>query len=164
MLKSLAICGLLTVLAFPAFAKNSQAQLKAEYQEWLDEDVHWIITSQERQQFVRLPTDEARDRFVVQFWERRNPTPGSKDNAFKREHYRRLAFSNQHFAAGIPGDESDRGRIYIEYGPPDAITTRGGSYPDQVWTYRRLNGNSNVLFEFVDPCRCGDYHLARESD
>lgn len=158
-LKSLAICGFLTLLAIPALAENSTVQLKPEYQKWLDEDVHWIITTQERQQFVNLPTYQARDRFVVQFWERRNPTPGSKDNAFKQEHYRRLAFSNQHFAARVPGDETDRGRIYIVDGPPNVIRRDSGPIPDEVWSYRLLNGDKNVTFRFVDRCVCGDYQL-----
>lgn len=158
-LKSIAICGLLTVLAIPALAENSTVQLKPEYQRWLDEDVHWIITSQERQQFMNLPSDQARDRFVAQFWERRNPTRGSKDNAFKQEHYRRLAFSNQHFAGRVPGDQTDRGRIYITDGPPDLITRDSGAIPDEVWSYRRLNGDKNVTFRFVDRCVCGDFQL-----
>ena len=158
-MKSLAICGLLTLLPIPALAGNSTVQLKPEYQKWLNEDVHWIITSQERQQFVNLPTDQARDRFVVQFWERRNPAPGSSENPFKVEHYRRLAFANQHFAAKLPGDETDRGRIYIVDGPPDAITKDSGAIPDEVWSYRRLNGDKNVTFKFIDRCGCGDYQL-----
>lgn len=159
-LNSLILCGVLVVFTIPTLAKNSNTHIKPEYQKWLDEDVRWIITSQEREQFVDQPTDHARDRFIAQFWERRNPSPGSKENAFKREHYRRLAFSNQHFAAALPGWESDRGRTYILYGPPDAITTQSsGAYPGQVWTYRRLNGNSGISFRFVDRCLCGEYRL-----
>jgi GWxTD domain-containing protein len=151
--------GIVAVLATFAIAEP-KVQLAPEYQRWLNEDVRWIMTSQERQEFMSLPTDQARDRFVIQFWERRSPNPGSKENAFKREHYRRLAFSNQHFAAMQPGWETDRGRIYIVYGPPDAIAVHSSSaHPDQVWSYRRLNGSENVTFRFVDRFACGDYHL-----
>jgi GWxTD domain-containing protein len=150
--------GVLTLLAMLSGMTRAD-QLKPEYQKWLNEDVRWIMTSQERAQFTQLPTDQARDRFVVKFWEHRNPAPGSRVNAFKTEHYRRLAFANQHFAARLPGWETDRGRIYILYGPPDAIARHPGAIPDEVWSYRRLNGNENVTFRFVDRCLCGDYSL-----
>jgi len=88
------------------------------YKKWLEEDVAWIITGQERADFVKLSTDKQRDEFVVAFWERRNPRPGSSENKFKEQHYRRLAYANTHFAAGVPGWKTDRGRMYILYGPP----------------------------------------------
>src|SRR5690242_5906905 len=100
-------------------AQARDAQLSPEYRKWLTEDVRWIISNQERQSFLQRNSDEDRDRFVATFWEQRNPTPGSQPNPFKEEHYRRLAFANQHFAATAPGWKTDRGRVYILYGPPD---------------------------------------------
>jgi GWxTD domain-containing protein len=91
--------------------------VKEIYKKWLMEDVAWIITDQERTDFKKLSTDEQRDDFVVAFWERRNPNPGSPTNKFKEEHYRRLAYANSHFATGVPGWKTDRGRTYILYGP-----------------------------------------------
>ncbi|MGA7766775.1 MAG: GWxTD domain-containing protein [Candidatus Sulfotelmatobacter sp.] len=91
------------------------------YEKWLHEDVRWIITDQERADFKSLSTDKQRDDFVIAFWKRRNPTPGSPENRFKETHYQRIAYANQHFAAGIPGWKTDRGRIYIVYGPPDEL-------------------------------------------
>jgi GWxTD domain-containing protein len=152
------IYGIAAVIAALTLVE-AKAQLAPEYQKWLNEDVRWIITSHERQEFLGLTTDQARDRFVVQFWDSRNPHPASKENAFKHEHYRRLAFSNLHFAAAQPGWETDRGRVYVMYGRPDAITTHSGAIPDQVWLYHRLNGDENVTFRFVDHCACGDYRL-----
>jgi GWxTD domain-containing protein len=137
------------------------AEAGSEYAKWLDEDVHWIITARERSEFLTLTSDHARDEFIGAFWEKRNPTPGAAQNPFKAEHYRRLAFANEHFAANIAGWKSDRGHIYILYGPPDEIT-RGsggpGGYPSQVWHYRHLMEGKSV-FEFVDDCRCGIYKL-----
>jgi GWxTD domain-containing protein len=123
-----------------------------------------------------LSNDEERDQFIEQFWLRRNPTPDSAENEYKEEHYRRIAYANEHFAAGIPGWKTDRGRIYIMYGPADSIEAHpsGGSYnrppeegggttstyPFETWHYRYLEGiGQNIDIEFVDPCMCGDYHM-----
>jgi GWxTD domain-containing protein len=146
------------------FAEARQSQIGAEYSRWLNEDVHWIVTDQERTNFLMLETGKARDEFIREFWERRNPTPGARHNSFKEEHYRRLAFANEHFAARAPGWTTDRGHIYILYGPPDAITPHvasGTTVPSQTWHYRRLGDNTGVSFEFVDACRCGEYKLKR---
>src|SRR5438309_4851414 len=102
------------------------AIVKEEYKKWLREDVAWIITDEERGNFKTLSTDEQRDEFVVAFWNRRNPTPDATENKFKEEHYRRLAYSNTHFAAGEPGWKTDRGRMYIMYGAPDSTESNLG--------------------------------------
>ena len=162
----LSVVGLIAILCFSAqlLAKPVQTQLTPEYSKWLHEDVRWIITDQERAQFLTLKSDRARDQFVTEFWEHRNPTPGSSHNAFKEEHYRRLAFANQHFAARAQGDETDRGHIYVVYGPPDEITSHSDSdIPSQTWYYRQLNDQrEHVTFEFVDSCHCGDYKLIKQ--
>ena len=147
-----------------AFSQDSNpAQLAPEYQKWLTEDVHWIIKSREQNAFLKLTSDPERDQFVTQFWERRNPHPDSNENSFKQEHYRRLAFSNEHFAAGIPGDKTDRGRIYVVFGPPDSIVkhpAKSTSRPDEIWEYRHIPGKGhNVNFKFVDRCACGNFEL-----
>ena len=155
-----------TILSVSALSQDtSRVPLGPEYRKWLTEDVHWIIRSQERQSFLNLTSDRARDQFVASFWERRNPSPGSQENAFKEEHYRRLAFANEHFAAGIPGWKTDRGRIYIIYGPPDSIAAHPLASTEsalEVWFYRHLRGKDSVSLKFVDACRCGDYHLQTE--
>lgn len=123
----------------------------------------WIITTSERKQFKLLSNDKQRAHFVVNFWERRNPTPGSKENPFKQEHYRRIAFANEHFAAGVAGWRSDRGRIYIVYGPPDSVSKKPqeeGNFPEEVWMYVHMpGGGENVSLRFVDDCFCGAYGL-----
>ena len=96
-------------------------ELETPYRKWLNEDVTYIITDEERAAFKRLQTDEEREQFIEQFWLRRDPTPDSVENEFKEEHYRRIAYANEHYASGIPGWKADRGRIYITYGPPDEI-------------------------------------------
>src|SRR5205809_3526020 len=143
---------------------------------WLDEDVSYIITNEERTAFKALKTDEEREQFIEQFWLRRDPTPDTVDNEFKEEHYERIAYSNEHFASGIPGWKTDRGRIYIMYGKPDEIESHpsGGTYdrpieegggttstfPFEIWRYRYIEGIGNeVLLEFVDPSMSGEYRF-----
>src|SRR6266404_6238025 len=154
--------------------KAFRKELRGEYRKWLDEDVRWIISDDERKAFMQLSNDEERDQFIEAFWQRRNPNPDSEDNEFKEEHYARIAYANDHFAAGIPGWKTDRGRIYIMYGKPDEIESHpsGGTYerpieegggststfPFEIWRYRYIEGIGNeVLLEFVDPSMSGEY-------
>ena len=156
--------------------KALRQELKGTYKTWLNEDVAYIISDQERKAFLSLSNDEERDAFIEQFWLRRNPNPDSPENEFREEHYRRIQYANDHFAAGKPGWKTDRGRIYIMWGPPDDKDSHpsgglyqrppeegGGStttFPFEVWHYRYLEGiGENVEIEFVDTCQCGDYHF-----
>jgi len=155
--------------------KDLRKELKGEDAKWLDQDVVWIISDTERQAFKNLTNDEEREAFIENFWRRRNPSPDSPDNEYKNEIYSRIAYANDHFAAGKPGYMSDRGHIYIAWGPPDDKETHpsGGQYqrpndegggstatfPFEIWHYRYLEGiGENVNLEFVDSCQCGDYH------
>jgi GWxTD domain-containing protein len=157
-------------------AKSMRKELETSYKKWLDQDVRWIITDNERKAFMQLSNNEERDQFIEAFWQRRNPNPDSEDNEFKDEHYRRIEYANEHFAAGKPGWMTDRGRIYIVYGPADEIDSHpsGGTYerpmeegggetstyPFEDWRYRYLEGiGQEVIIEFVDTCMCGDYHM-----
>jgi GWxTD domain-containing protein len=162
--------------------KNEKAlkqELRGPYKKWLDEDVAWIITDEERQAFRQLSNDEERDQFIEAFWQRRDPTPDTEENEYKEEHYQRIAYANEHFAAGIPGWKSDRGRIYIMYGKADEVESHpsGGTYerpmeegggststfPFEQWRYRYLEGiGQEVIIEFVDTCMCGDYHMTMD--
>src|SRR5271167_1507135 len=91
-------------------------ELESPYKKWLDEDVVYIISPEERHAFLHLATNEEREQFIEAFWQRRNPDPDSPENTFKEEHYRRIAYANEHFASGEPGWKTDRGRIYIIWG------------------------------------------------
>jgi GWxTD domain-containing protein len=159
-----------------ASQKAVRQELKGAYKTWLNEDVAWIISDEERKAFKTLSNDEERDAFIEQFWLRRNPNPDSPENEFREEHYRRIAYANEHFAAGKPGWKTDRGHIYIAFGKPDGIEAHpsGGNYqrpveegggetttfPFETWHYRYLEGiGENVDLEFVDTCQCGDYHF-----
>ena len=154
-------------------------ELETPYKKWLNEDVVYIITDEEKTTFKRLNTDEEREQFIEQFWLRRDPTPDTEENEFKEEHYRRIAYTNDHYASGIPGWKTDRGRIYIMYGPPDEIESHpsGGTYerpmeegggetstyPFEQWRYRYLEGiGTNIVIEFVDPSMSGEYHMTMD--
>jgi GWxTD domain-containing protein len=155
--------------------KDLSIELKGAYKTWLTQDVTYIISDEESKAFKTLSNDEERDAFIENFWLRRNPNPDSPENEFREEHYRRIAYANEHFAAGKPGWKTDRGRIYISWGKPDSIDSHpsGGSYqrpidegggetstfPFETWHYRYLEGvGENIDLEFVDSCQCGDYH------
>ncbi len=154
-------------------------ELNSQYKKWLDEDVVYIITPEERRAFLHLQTNEEREQFIEAFWQRRNPDPDSPENTYKEEHYRRIAYANEHYASGIPGWKTDRGKIYIMWGPPDEIDShptggtwdrpmdQGGgettTYPYEDWRYRYLEGmGENVELEFVDPSGSGEYHLTMD--
>ncbi len=159
--------------------KNERAlkvELSKPYKKWLEEDVVYIITDEERAAFKQLSNDEERDNFIEAFWQRRDPTPDTEENEYKEEHYQRIAYANEHFAAGVPGWKTDRGRIYIVYGKPDEIDSHpsGGTYerpmeegggetstfPFEDWRYRYIEGiGQEVIIEFVDTCMCGEFHM-----
>src|SRR6266849_911029 len=161
--------------------RNVKPELKKAYKDWLEKDVTYIITDEERRAFKKLATDYERERFIEEFWRRRDPDPDTEENEFKEEYYERIAYANEHFASGIPGWKTDRGRIWIMYGKPDETETHpsGGSYqrepqegggstttyPFERWFYRYLPGvGSGVEIEFVDPTGSGEYRIARNPD
>src|SRR5579883_1078362 len=154
-------------------------ELETPYKKWLNEDVVYIITDEEKKAFSRLSTDDERQQFIEQFWLRRDPTPDTEENEYKEEHYRRIAYANEHYASGIPGWKTDRGRIYIVYGPPDEIESHpsGGTYerpyeegggttstyPFEQWRYRYIDGiGNNIVIEFVDTTMSGEYHMTMD--
>lgn len=159
----LVLTGAATVAAWPAKPAQSNAaaseqSLGPAYVKWLNEDVVYIIDQAERTAFLALTTDEERDQFVEQFWERRNPTPGAP-NKFKEEHYRRIVYANEHFASGVPGWQTDRGHVYILYGPPDELEVH--PHRDEIWLYHHVKGvPNNAAFTFVDSTGQGDLRLS----
>ncbi|HXN50657.1 MAG TPA: GWxTD domain-containing protein [Candidatus Acidoferrum sp.] len=159
--------------------KKSLKELDTPYKQWLNEDVVYIISPEERQAFLQLETNEEREQFIEQFWLRRSANPDLPDNDFKEEHYRRIAYTNEHYASGIPGWKTDRGRMYIMWGPADEVESHptggtydrpmqegGGStttYPWETWRYRYMEGiGENVIWEFVDPSGSGEFRLTMD--
>jgi GWxTD domain-containing protein len=160
-------------------ARKTLKELDSQYRQWLNEDVIYIISPEERNAFLQLDTNEEREQFIEQFWLRRSSNPDLPDNNFKEEHYRRIAYANEHYASGIPGWKTDRGRMYIMWGPADEVDSHpsggtydrpmeegGGStttYPWETWRWRYLEGiGENIILEFVDPSGSGEYHLTMD--
>jgi GWxTD domain-containing protein len=160
-------------------ARKTLKELDSQYRQWLNEDVIYIISPEERNAFLQLDTNEEREQFIEQFWLRRSSNPDLPDNDFKEEHYRRIAYTNEHYASGIPGWKTDRGRMYIMWGPADEVDSHpsggtydrpmeegGGStttYPWETWRWRYLEGiGENIILEFVDPSGSGEYHLTMD--
>src|SRR3970282_775243 len=156
--------------------KKLEKELETAYRKWLQEDVLYILTTEERDAFLHLNSDEEREQFIEQFWLRRDPTPDSIENEFREEHYRRIAYANERFSSGKPGWRTDRGRIYIAWGPPDDIESHpsGGAYyrpmeegggststsAFEQWRYRYLEGvGQAVILAFVARSRSGEYRL-----
>ncbi len=156
-------------------------ELETPYQKWLNEEVFWIITPEERSAFLKLNTDAEREAFIEYFWLKRDPTPSTVENEYREEYYRRVLYANDTFSAksGIPGWKTDRGMIYIKYGPPDERDEhpsggayqrppeQGGgttqTYPFEDWRYRFIEGIGNdVVIEFVDPTGKGEYHMTAD--
>ncbi len=167
----IAVALTLTAWQTPASAPASNSAQAPAWQQWLNEDAVYIITLPEREAFVKLTTDPEREAFVEQFWQRRNPFPDSPDNAFKDEHYRRIAYADRRFTShtGTPGWKTDRGRIYITYGPPDEIDAHPAGdidgKPYEEWTYRLLVGiGTNVKTRFVDTDLNGEYAMTKDPD
>jgi GWxTD domain-containing protein len=180
-LSHILLCGLISLVLVTSFAatqdRDAEAQvLPSAYRKWLDEDARYLTSDEERAEFRGLKTDQQRDKFIEDFWERRNPNPGSTENKFKEEHYRRITYTNEHFAANVPGWKTDRGRTYIRYGAPDEIEqhfSAAGSkkasdlfgvgaipYDWELWHYRYIEGiGKHVALEFVDTCGCGRYEI-----
>lgn len=159
--------------------KQLEKELMGPWRKWLNEDVTYIITDEEKTAFKRLANDEEREQFVEQFWLRRDPTPDSQENEYKEEHYRRIAYTNERFASGIPGWKTDRGRIYITFGPPDELEDHpsGGTYerpieegggttstfPFQKWRYRWIEGiGQDIIIEFVDTTMTGEFRMTMD--
>jgi GWxTD domain-containing protein len=161
-------------------ARKVTPELKDAYKKWLQNDVPYLITDDEKKAFKALATDEERENFIEMFWRRRDPNPDTEENEFREQYYERIAYANEHFTSGIPGWKTDRGRVYIAHGKPDSIESHpsggaydrpsyegGGSttaYPFEIWFYRHLDGVGDGLeIEFVDPTGTGEYRLARDA-
>jgi GWxTD domain-containing protein len=161
--------------------RNVKPELKKAYKDWINKDVDYIITDEERKAFKKLATDDEREQFIAEFWRRRDPDPDTEENEYKEEYYERIAYSNEHFTSGKPGWMTDRGRIYIKFGKPNEIESHptggpyerpsyhgGGStvtYPFEVWFYRYIEGvGSGIEIEFVDPTNSGEYRIARSPE
>ena len=161
--------------------RNVKKEVNDVYKNWKNNDVAYIITPEEKKAFDALKSDEERENFIENFWRRRDPNPDTEENEYRDQYYERIAYANEHFASGIPGWKTDRGRIYIAWGKADSVESHpsGGSYdrpsyegggstttyPFEIWFYRHLdNVGDGIEIEFVDPTGSGEYRIARDAN
>ena len=126
--------------------------------DWLDGDewtfqVQPIITNEELAAYSRLETPRQRDAFIARFWADRDPTPGTLENELQSEYTRRVQYGIDHFGASGQagfGFDTDRGRIYLMFGSPDAIETdRAGGDTAEIWRYAAASGlGADLRFRF----------------
>ncbi|MDQ3688205.1 MAG: GWxTD domain-containing protein [Acidobacteriota bacterium] len=175
MLTSFSLLGMIfftsgSAAAHQASPQNSaqqkpQTELRTVYQKWLNEDAAYIITIAEKSAFTKLASDEERERFIEQFWRKRDANPATEANEYREEYYGRIAYANQHFASTLSGWQTDRGRTYITYGKPDKVISQAAgdssaSQPLEVWIYHNIPGvGQNVRFAFIDVTGKGDFRL-----
>ena len=187
----IAALGVIAVWAQPPDKKNPNdptgkarvvgKEVNDVYKKWKNNVVAYIITNEEKKAFDALKTDEERENFIENFWRRRDPNPDTEENEYRDQYYERIAYANEHFASGIPGWKTDRGRIYIAWGKADSVESHpsGGSYdrpsyegggststyPFEIWFYRHLdNVGDGIEIEFVDPTGSGEYRIARDAN
>jgi GWxTD domain-containing protein len=141
-------------------SQTSQSDFKSVYERWMDEDVAYIITPEEKRAFLLLKSDAERERFIEQFWRARESKAGGNQNAYRTEHYRRFAFANQNFGvSNVPGWKTARGRIYITLGQPDEIRNTSAG---EVWFYRHATSfGTNVEIEFTHDPNPGEFRILK---
>ena len=135
----------LSILLFFSFGFSLASDIPKKYKRWVNDEVRYIITKEERKAFLALKTDAEREAFIRDFWKRRDPTPKTEWNEYKEEYYRRLEYVNRYFREeGKKGWLTDRGKVYIIYGPPDNIYEEGVGTPNHriIWTYNNLNSST----------------------
>ena len=170
-------------------AGSAFAQLSAEYRNWDETAVKWIMTKDEAGQWKRIRTDEEAKAFVDLFWAKRDPSPGTPQNEFRQEFDRRVEFADQQFGqARRKGSLTDRGHILIVLGAPYTIarsnpegqgTIQTPSFgedrdtiqnysPRQLWTYEQARtnielGQPKAEIAFVDQYASNDWTLERQA-
>lgn len=169
--KQIAAVVLLASFAMLSFG-GQKADLPDRYRKWLDEEVVYIITARESGVFLQLQSDRERDIFIEAFWKQRDPTPGTPQNEFKEEHFRRLAYATKFYGRGtpLPGWRTDRGRMYIILGAPKSIEqfdNTNGVYPTEIWFYLGnpdLGLPTGFNLVFFKRAGLGDYTLYSPSN
>src|SRR5712691_3786071 len=133
------LLGLILLLFLPTLSRAQRVRdLSARYRDWLNEEVNYIISNEEKGAFLHLSGDDERDKFIEHFWELRNPTPGAPSNEYKDEIYRRISYAKQF----LDGVHSDMGRIYITLGEPKQRAKYYGRMevrPMEIWFYENAN-------------------------
>lgn len=114
---------LVAAVTTPVDARRKGASGKdSELAGWIEGPVRYIALPEEREQFRALDDDGARALYVERFWARRDPNPDTLVNEYRTLFWERVQQANDTLLdAPRPGWMTDRGKIYILYGPPNEI-------------------------------------------
>jgi GWxTD domain-containing protein len=139
------------------------------FEKWLQTDALYLITGNEKEVALTLKTEVEQERFVESFWQRRDPQPETEINEFREEYYERIAYANEHFASGIPGWKTDRGKIYILYGKPERTEKGRAGFEEnenvlyEKWFYKQITGGgANLQLTFIDPIETKEFRLTKD--
>ena len=170
-ISAIIVTGLLFLVTFNSAAQAQKEKeviknLTPAYREWL-EIVRPIISGTEREVFLKLKTDQERDRFINFFWKIRDPNPDTAENEFYRDYMERVRFADQFFSIGSSkrGCQTERGYFYLLLGKPlerQIFATQSDIWPMELWFYKGeekygLPGYFYLLF--YQPEGIGDYRL-----
>ncbi len=125
----------------------------------------YIATREELQIWKNLAGAESKKKFVTRFWADRDPDRSTALNEVYEDHLSRVAFANEQYRTPYrPGWKTDRGRVVIVYGKPDAVDHMAGesdAKPYEIWYYDSIQ--SGVQFVFVDKSGFGNYELVHST-
>jgi GWxTD domain-containing protein len=176
MKKLIALIFILLSIAFGAYSQTTldfvcttkQPQSERDFKKWVNEYVRYIITKNEKEDFLKLKTEEEQNAFIERFWTKRDPDLDTAENEFQKEYCERIGETDQ-FESGIPGWRTDRGWIYIIFGKPDKIIKGRKDFENlkkivfENWFYKSLDGiGSNIEFTFFDPTENKGFRLPKE--
>jgi len=134
----------------PFFASDEQ------YKEKVDE-LLYVATQDEIRELKTVPRDERESAWQA-FWKDKDSNPATEVNEYEETYFQRIEYAKRHFGGADRGIRSDRGRVYVKLGPPDAVDSRPfeiDSRPYEVWYYYEVN----LTFTFIDRYGFGEYVL-----
>jgi GWxTD domain-containing protein len=149
-------------------ASTGRSVMASEYATMTEEEVdkefdqtRYISTKQELDHYRNLKGVDAKRQAMFDFWSKRDDGKNGSMNEAKQEHFKRIEYSNANFRSGQKeGWKTDRGRVYVMYGPPDEVERHVNEIdtkPYEIWQYHSLQGG--VEFIFGDRTGFSDYVL-----
>lgn len=160
---------LLMMFSYTANARSSCVEQtptnNEEARQWFKDRAPWVATDREKEYFAKLSSFEDRKEFIRNFWLRRDPDPDTDENEFLTEYCKRLAYSSR-FDSGLPGHKTDRGRIYVIWGPPNKKTEGRSKFEGlsnvrfETWQYDFIESlGDDISISFIDPTESNEYRM-----
>jgi GWxTD domain-containing protein len=146
-----------------SFETSQYASMPEEEVEQSLKHIDLIATDRERRRANNIQDLDEQRRFLMTFWQKRDPNPSTASNEFREQFYERLQYANQRYSNSFrEGWQSDRGRVYIKYGPPaqrDPHLYDTDALPHEIWQYNNIPGEGQATFVFADRDGFGDFEL-----